>query len=55
MSDTAANLLEPCVEAVRKTDKCFMVGHICRFDAAYALAKEEIAAGQHRKDYLDAR
>lgn len=30
---------------VAKSDKCFMVGHICRFDTAYALAKEEIEAG----------
>jgi UDP-N-acetylglucosamine 3-dehydrogenase len=29
----------------KKTDKCFMVGHICRFDTVYALAKEEIEAG----------
>lgn len=28
------------------TDKAFMVGHICRFDTVYALAKEEIAAGR---------
>lgn len=26
--------------------QAFMVGHICRFDTAYALAKEEIAAGR---------
>ncbi len=29
----------------KKTDKCFMVGHICRFDTIYALAQEEIKAG----------
>jgi UDP-N-acetylglucosamine 3-dehydrogenase len=28
-----------------KTEKCFMVGHICRFDTEYALTKEEIEAG----------
>src|SRR5262249_41556820 len=34
------------IEAARSTDKAFMVGHICRFDTVYALAKEEIAAGR---------
>ena len=34
------------IEALRSTDKAFMVGHICRFDTVYALAKEEIAAGR---------
>ena len=33
------------IAEVNKSDKCFMVGHICRFDTAYALAKEEIEAG----------
>ena len=33
------------IEEVKKTDKCFMVGHICRFDTVYALAKEEIENG----------
>jgi len=33
------------IAEVDKSDKCFMVGHICRFDTAYALAKEEIEAG----------
>ncbi|HXV97739.1 MAG TPA: Gfo/Idh/MocA family oxidoreductase [Anaerolineae bacterium] len=44
-----ANSQEECdqiIAEVEKTDKCFMVGHICRFDTAYALAKEEIEAGQ---------
>lgn len=44
-----ANSVEECdqiIAAVERTDKCFMVGHICRFDTAYALAKEEIEAGQ---------
>lgn len=31
---------------LEKSDVTFMVGHVCRFDAAYALAKEEIAAGK---------
>ena len=38
-----ANTVEECdkiIEALKETDKCFMVGHICRFDTAYALAKE---------------
>jgi UDP-N-acetylglucosamine 3-dehydrogenase len=33
------------IEEVNKTDKCFMVGHVCRFDTVYALAKEEIDSG----------
>jgi predicted dehydrogenase len=44
-----ANSVEECdqiIAAVEQTDKCFMVGHICRFDTVYALAKEEIDAGQ---------
>lgn len=44
-----ANTAEECdqiIAEVKKTDKCFMVGHICRFDTTYALAKEEIAAGR---------
>lgn len=44
-----ANSQEECdqiIAEVEKSDKCFMVGHICRFDTAYALAKEEIEAGQ---------
>jgi len=43
-----ANTVEECdmiLDALKNTDKCFMVGHICRFDTSYALAKEEIAAG----------
>ncbi|OQA21862.1 MAG: Inositol 2-dehydrogenase [Actinobacteria bacterium ADurb.Bin346] len=43
-----ANTVEECdmiMDALKSTDKFFMVGHICRFDTAYALAKEEIAAG----------
>ncbi len=33
------------IAEVKETDKCFMVGHVCRFDTVYALAKEEIEAG----------
>ncbi|MDD5658817.1 MAG: Gfo/Idh/MocA family oxidoreductase [Actinomycetota bacterium] len=43
-----ASTVEECdkiIEALGGTDKCFMVGHICRFDTAYALAKEEIDSG----------
>ncbi|MHB1253608.1 MAG: Gfo/Idh/MocA family protein [Candidatus Humimicrobiaceae bacterium] len=43
-----ANNVEECdriLDALKNTDKFFMVGHVCRFDTAYALAKEEIAAG----------
>jgi len=34
------------VDAANKSDKCFMVGHICRFNPRYAAAKQEIAAGK---------
>jgi len=44
MADSAGEC-DQIIAAVKKTDKCFMVGHICRFDTVYALAKEEIAAG----------
>jgi len=43
-----ADTVEECnaiVEQAKKTTKYFMVGHICRFDTVYALAKEEIEAG----------
>jgi len=33
------------VKEAKNTEKCFMVGHICRFDTVYALVKEEIEAG----------
>jgi UDP-N-acetylglucosamine 3-dehydrogenase len=33
------------IAAAAKAGTCFMVGHICRFDTVYALAKEEIEAG----------
>ena len=41
MADSAEECDQIIAEA-EKTDKCFMVGHICRFDTKYALAKEEI-------------
>jgi UDP-N-acetylglucosamine 3-dehydrogenase len=44
MADTGEEC-DRILEEVDKTDKCFMVGHICRFDTVYALAKEEIVAG----------
>ncbi len=34
------------VAAANASARAFMVGHVCRFDAAYALAKEEISAGK---------
>ena len=43
-----ADNIEDCdriIAAVAKAGTCFMVGHICRFDTVYALAKEEIDAG----------
>jgi len=43
-----ANNAEECdriLGALKNTDKFFMVGHVCRFDTAYALAKEEIESG----------
>ena len=43
-----ADTVEECdaiLEEVSKTDKCFMVGHMCRFDTVYALAAEQIASG----------
>jgi len=44
MADSAEDC-DQIIAAARKTDKCFMVGHVCRFDTVYALAKEEIEAG----------
>jgi UDP-N-acetylglucosamine 3-dehydrogenase len=44
-----AESVEACnriIEALKSADTAFMVGHICRFDTVYALAKEEIAAGR---------
>jgi UDP-N-acetylglucosamine 3-dehydrogenase len=44
-----ADTVEACdqiLEALKSTNKAFMVGHVCRFDTVYALAKEEIAAGR---------
>jgi len=43
-----ANTAEECdriLEALKSTDKYFMVGHLARFDSAYAMAKDEIDAG----------
>jgi UDP-N-acetylglucosamine 3-dehydrogenase len=43
-----ADSVEECdkiLEALKNTDKCFMVGHLARFDSAYAMAKDEISAG----------
>jgi predicted dehydrogenase len=43
-----AATLEQCLaiqECVRHSDGKFMVGHICRFDPRYALARESIMAG----------
>lgn len=34
------------MKEVKKTDKFFMVGHICRFDPRYVIAKERIKKGE---------
>jgi UDP-N-acetylglucosamine 3-dehydrogenase len=34
------------IKEVEKTEKNFMVGHICRFGSDYAIAKEEIESGK---------
>jgi UDP-N-acetylglucosamine 3-dehydrogenase len=44
-----ADTVEACdriLAELKSSDRAFMVGHVCRFDTAYALAKEEIAAGR---------
>ncbi|MCF7928772.1 MAG: Gfo/Idh/MocA family oxidoreductase [Spirochaetales bacterium] len=44
-----ANTPEDCdriIEEAQRSDKFLMIGHICRFDSAYALAAEQIAAGK---------
>src|SRR5262249_33117637 len=44
-----ADSVEACdqmIAALKSTAKAFMVGHICRFDTVYALAKAAIAAGR---------
>ena len=45
MADSAA-ACDQIIAALETTGKTFMVGHVCRFDTVYALAKEEIAAGR---------
>lgn len=43
-----ANSIEECskiIDELKNTDKFLMVGHICRFDNVYALAKDEIDSG----------
>ncbi len=37
---------EAMVRAANASDKCFMVGHICRFNPRYAAAKQEIETGK---------
>ncbi len=44
MADTPEECDE-IIKAVKETDKFFTVGHICRFGADYAIAKEEIESG----------
>lgn len=45
MADSVA-ACDQIVAAANASSKAFMVGHVCRFDTVYALAKEEIAAGK---------
>ncbi len=45
MADTAEHC-DKIVAAADASSKAFMVGHICRFDTVYALAKEEIDGGK---------
>jgi UDP-N-acetylglucosamine 3-dehydrogenase len=45
MASTVADC-EAIVRAAHASDKFFMVGHICRFNPRYAVAKEEIATGK---------
>jgi UDP-N-acetylglucosamine 3-dehydrogenase len=45
MADTA-EACDRILEELKSSDRAFMVGHVCRFDTAYALAKEEIAEGR---------
>lgn len=45
MADSAEEC-DRIIKEAEKSKKCFMVGHVCRFDTAYALAKEEIAEGK---------
>jgi len=45
MASTVADC-EAMVKAANASDKCFMVGHICRFNPRYATAKQEISEGK---------
>jgi len=45
MASTLADC-EAIANAANATDKCFMVGHICRFNPRYAAAKQEVASGK---------
>jgi len=45
MASTLADC-EAIVNAANASDKCFMVGHICRFNPRYAAAKQEVTAGK---------
>ncbi len=45
MASTVAEC-EEIVSAANASDKCFMVGHICRFNSRYAAAKREIEVGR---------
>lgn len=45
MADNVA-ACDQIVAAANASPQAFMVGHVCRFDTVYALAKEEIAAGK---------
>jgi UDP-N-acetylglucosamine 3-dehydrogenase len=45
MADNTAEC-DRIVAAAKKARGLFMIGHICRFDTAYALAKEEIESGK---------
>ena len=45
MADSAT-ACDEILATLETSDKAFMVGHVCRFDTTYALAKEEIEAGK---------
>ncbi len=48
MADTAEEC-DQILQALKKSNKAFMVGHICRFDTQYAMVKEEIEKGNMGK------